>query len=306
MKRTVIRVLCLLLIAVGLSPFLNRENQARDLKGSSQAIEVQLRVSDKYGKVAGRRNSIQRGEIHLTASVTGLPPGSQAPLYQFAVKGLSSSLPPIATSGEFGPNPGWTLINPFDYVYNVFFVVTVKLALSEGTLVKTAEVGPFVIHDDAAARKLFADEIFRVMTHPRCLNCHSAGVSPTQGDDRHPHVPGVTAGTDCSQCHGDSNGTAPGSPPGAPGWRKAPFPFVNKSKAQLCQQIKTPAQNGGRTLDQLRHHVSEDRLIMWAWSPGPGRSTPPGNWEAFTKIFAGWRNMGAACPEPGTLIPPKR
>ncbi|MGH8490229.1 MAG: hypothetical protein ACREXS_15510 [Gammaproteobacteria bacterium] len=37
------------------------------------------------------------------------------------------------------------------------------------------------------SEKLFAD-IHRVLTHPRCLNCHPKGDSPRQGLDAHVHV----------------------------------------------------------------------------------------------------------------------
>ncbi len=317
MKPKVVRVLCLLVIVGSWSPFLDAETQARSLKGPSQAIRVQLTVSDKYGRVAGRRNTVQAGEIRLTAAVTGLPLGSQPPLYQFTVRVPESSRerrqPPLATSGQFGPNPAWSVntykVNEYGLVTaQLVLMVIAKLVLPEGTYVETAKAGPFLVLDDARARDIFSKGIFPVLTHPRCLNCHSAGATPTQGDDRHPHVPAVTAGTDCAQCHGNSNGAAPGSPPGAPGWRKAPFPFVNKSKAQLCQQIKNPAQNGGRSLEQLEEHVRTDLLIQWAWQPGPGRTTPPGSWEGFSYQgpLSNWIRNGAACPESERLMLPRR
>ena len=42
---------------------------------------------------------------------------------------------------------------------------------------------------------LFAD-IAKILQHPRCLNCHVAGDTPKQGDDRHDHLPPVKRGPD--------------------------------------------------------------------------------------------------------------
>jgi len=33
-----------------------------------------------------------------------------------------------------------------------------------------------------------------VLHHPRCMNCHSAGDFPRQGDDSHPHAMNVRRG----------------------------------------------------------------------------------------------------------------
>ena len=30
-------------------------------------------------------------------------------------------------------------------------------------------------------------QVYSVLTHPRCINCHTATNYPQQGDDRHPH-----------------------------------------------------------------------------------------------------------------------
>jgi len=38
------------------------------------------------------------------------------------------------------------------------------------------------------ARAMFS-EIGKVLTHPRCINCHPAGDRPTQDNDMHPHQP---------------------------------------------------------------------------------------------------------------------
>jgi len=58
------------------------------------------------------------------------------------------------------------------------------------------------------SRALFA-EAAKVITGPRCMNCHPAGDRPTQGNDMHEHQPPVfrgdngvgVAGNTCSTCH---------------------------------------------------------------------------------------------------------
>src|SRR5271167_325055 len=45
----------------------------------------------------------------------------------------------------------------------------------------------------ARSRALFA-EAAKVITSPRCMNCHPAGDNPSQGDDRHIHEPAVLRG----------------------------------------------------------------------------------------------------------------
>ncbi len=49
------------------------------------------------------------------------------------------------------------------------------------------------VGQQAESEKLFAD-IYQVLTHPRCLNCHPKGDSPKQGLDAHVHVPPVARG----------------------------------------------------------------------------------------------------------------
>jgi hypothetical protein len=45
----------------------------------------------------------------------------------------------------------------------------------------------------ARSRALFA-EAAKVITSPRCMNCHPAGDSPSQGDDEHVHRPAAFRG----------------------------------------------------------------------------------------------------------------
>ena len=44
--------------------------------------------------------------------------------------------------------------------------------------------------------------------------------------------------------------------------------------AQICQSIKDPQQNKNRNLDQLVEHLTEDKLVMWAWNPVKGEPRP--------------------------------
>ena len=266
-----------------------------------RSVQVQLSLVDLTNlPIRGR---LQFEDIKLQASVTNVPANSSPPLYKFVGRADTGSM--IASSGEFAPSPEWTwpLNSYFSIVGRlVIFAVTVKVTTAQGTIEKETEIGPYLIVSDAKARWGFENMIFPVMTFPRCLNCHVSGDSPTQGDDRHLHVPPVNRQTVCSQCHGTQNGTAPGSPPGAPGWGLPPFSFVNKSAAQLCRQIKDPTQNGGRSLEQLEEHVRSDLVILWAWSPGPGRTPAPRSWEMFAidGAFSAWIRNGAACPDQDT------
>src|SRR5262244_3857836 len=52
-------------------------------------------------------------------------------------------------------------------------------------------------------------QVYAVLTHPRCLNCHTATNYPQQGDDRHRHFANVVRGPEgrgvpglnCAGCH---------------------------------------------------------------------------------------------------------
>lgn len=252
-------------------------------------IEIHLSVSGKSSPTAGK-DRINFGEmLKLTAAVTGLLP-QYRPDCQFAVWGANVVVEygtPIETSGEFIPSSSWGWTPTFTTGtlagFGVKFIVTMRVSTAEGEIVQTAQTGTYHIVDDALARQLYSTHIGPVVTFHRCANCHNAGDSPTQGDDRHLHTPTVNRQTDCRQCHGNTNGTNPGTPPGAPGhWRMPPpaLSFANKSAAQICRQIKDPAQNGGRSLEELRDHVRTDHIIKWTWNPGPGRTKSPGTWES--------------------------
>ncbi|HYR77266.1 MAG TPA: hypothetical protein VEM96_15635 [Pyrinomonadaceae bacterium] len=162
--------------------------------------------------------------------------------------------------------------------------------------------------DDARARELFTS-IVPVLKHPRCLNCHANGDFPRQGDDSHIHTQNVKRGIaglgkygqKCSACHQEQNVAGLNMPPGAPGWHlppaKTPMIWEGKTPGEICRQIKDPKQNNGKTLAQIIEHVTSDKLVLWGWNPGEGRTLPAMAHEEFAKRFQDWARLGAACPD---------
>jgi len=95
----------------------------------------------------------------------------------------------------------------------------------------------------ARSRALFA-EAAKVITNPRCVNCHPAGDRPLQGNDPHPHEPNVqrgpagigVAGNTCQACHTDRNfpladGASYQSIPGHVRWSLAPIEMAWQDKS---------------------------------------------------------------------------
>lgn len=162
--------------------------------------------------------------------------------------------------------------------------------------------------DAAASRQAFL-QVYKVLTSPRCQNCHPAGDAPLQGDDSHPHLQNVVRGKDghgvygmrCAACHQTANLPGEHMPPGNPKW-SLPSPehkmvFVGRSPAELCSQLKDPKQNGNRNLQQIFDHISADDLVGWGWNPGDGRSQPPLSRADTSAQLKIWIDGGAACPE---------
>src|SRR5260370_19150817 len=141
----------------------------------------------------------------------------------------------------------------------------------------------------ARALALFA-EAGMVLQHPRCVNCHPAGDSPHQTDRGRLHQPVVVRGADghgaptlqCNTCHGSAN-FDPAHVPGHPEWHLAPVSMAweGRSLGQICEQIKDRARNGDRDIAALVHHLGEDTLVRWAWSPAASPAPRPGTPTAF-------------------------
>jgi hypothetical protein len=72
--------------------------------------------------------------------------------------------------------------------------------------------------------------------------------------------------------------------------------WLGRTPSQICAQLKDSAQNGGRTLAQIKDHVAHDALVGWGWSPGAGRAPVPGTQAAFGDLVQAWSDSGAECP----------
>jgi hypothetical protein len=160
---------------------------------------------------------------------------------------------------------------------------------------------------DAAAAASAFEAIATVLHHPRCMNCHSKGDFPRQGDDGHKHTMNVPRGVagdgisalKCSTCHQDHNLEGMHTPPGAPDWHLPPpaMPMIWEGLAnrQLCELLKDPKQNGRRNVDEIVEHMSTP-LVRWGWHPGEGRTPIPVPESDFMANVKKWAANGAACP----------
>jgi hypothetical protein len=161
------------------------------------------------------------------------------------------------------------------------------------------------IGDEAARSAAIFTELGKVLTHPRCLNCHPAGDRPRQGDMARLHQPPVERGADgfglpamrCPICHLQAN-FDPAAMPGNPNWHLAPreMGWEGRTLGEICAQIKDPARNGNRSVDALIEHIGEDHLVGWAWAPGYGRQPAPGTQKQAGALVEAWVKTGAECP----------
>jgi hypothetical protein len=187
----------------------------------------------------------------------------------------------------------------------VTFLTAGETAAQSATLARPESFAD--ISDEAARSIALFTEAGKVLTHPRCVNCHPAGDRPLQGEARagRLHQPPVARGHDghgtttmrCAMCHQDAN-YEPAGVPGHPHWHLAPreMAWQNKTLGEICVQIKDPARNGGRSLAEISTHMATDSLVGWAWAPGFGREPAPGTQKELGALIEAWLKTGADCP----------
>src|SRR5689334_16927492 len=144
------------------------------------------------------------------------------------------------------------------------------------------------------------EQVYSVLTSPRCINCHTATNYPQQGDDRHRHVANVVRGPDgtgvpglnCIGCHQESNADSTGVP-GGRNWHLAPLSMrwqdTNDralSSAEVCRAVTDRSRNNNLDGPGLLKHHEEEPLVKWAWNPGhrpdgSARTLPPLTHEEF-------------------------
>lgn len=190
--------------------------------------------------------------------------------------------------------------------------VSVATGLIACRTVEGAAPGPLAppesfaaIADPQARSVALFGEIGKVLTSPRCMNCHAANDRPRQGDSGRPHQPPVFRGADgmglpalrCPACHQKHN-FDPARMPGHDPWAMAPSEMVweGKTLGEICRQMRDPARNGGMSLADLVTHIGDDTLVGWAWSPGAGRTPAPGTQKQAKALVQAWVDTGAACP----------
>jgi len=187
--------------------------------------------------------------------------------------------------------------------YLLLLLAAPILAAPDDPVAPTDDVAVSVTAEEGIAA--FA-EVAAVLQHPRCMNCHPAGDIPLQGDASTPHRLQITrfspeVGLPCSTCHRERGLEFPNLPPANPHWSMPPANqvFQGRSVRQLCLQLNDPEQTGGRDLAALLHHVQHDSLVLYGWSPGPGRSVPGISHQDFVERFRTWVSAGAPCRADG-------
>jgi hypothetical protein len=159
-------------------------------------------------------------------------------------------------------------------------------------------------------------QVYSVLTHPRCVNCHTATNYPQQGDDRHRHLVNVVRGPgdkgvpglNCATCHQSANAESTGVP-GGPNWHLAPLSMKWQdpqdrilSSAQVCQSLTDRAKNHNLDGAGILKHHEEEPLVLWAFQPGhrrdgTARSLPPLTHDEFVAATRTWVEAGTPCPK---------
>ena len=159
--------------------------------------------------------------------------------------------------------------------------------------------------------------IHEVVSHPRCSNCHAGPDNrpmwsgPSYGKARF-HGMNINAGESrigaeaiaCATCHTtlsnareNANTMPHAAPRVAADWRMAPVEahWFGRSGVEICNQLRDPERNGGRTYQELAEHLDHDVILHWAWSPGGNREAAPYSLEEHVDDLLTWGAAGMPC-----------
>lgn len=148
-------------------------------------------------------------------------------------------------------------------------------------------------------------EASKVLQHPRCLNCHPKGDSPTQRNDMTLHRPLVVRGAHgwgagnamtCVACHSSLSRPTGGSFDDIR-WRVAPasMAWQGLTLPQICAQLKD--RRGKSDTAKMLQHGAEDKVVGAVWNFGP--ASPPGTQKEFGELMKAWVATGGHCPSTG-------
>lgn len=204
------------------------------------------------------------------------------------------------------------------YFLSIRMMVIVGIFLSIIAVANSAFVGQVSVSDNEAQppdRKKDSIEsvaafaqVYTVLMHPRCMNCHPKGDVPLQGDDSHLHTMAPKRGIDghgvtamkCTNCHQSENTPGVHTPPGNPKWALPPsdmkMVFEGKKPRELALQIMNYNLNGHKNKQKLLEHA-RDTLVKAGWNMGEGRVPPPLAYNDFLKAWDTWIEKGAYAPK---------
>jgi len=198
----------------------------------------------------------------------------------------------------------------------ILFIITISIGFSShfstGSFFEKKQEEKIKSENTDRAKSLEGfDKMMQVLTHKRCVNCHPAGDRPLQGEDSHIHNFNVQRGSSnfgkpafsCNTCHHEENNDIAGVP-GAPEWALAPREMVweGLSRVEIAHSITNPAINKGRSLEETVKHLTEHKLVLWAWEPGVDnegnpREKPPVPKDEYIAAVKQWAENGAVIPE---------
>ena len=176
--------------------------------------------------------------------------------------------------------------------------------------------GPASAAPGSAAGLAAWQQVYSVLTSPRCINCHTATNYPQQGDDRHRHFANVVRGPEgkgvaalqCATCHQESNADSTGVP-GGRGWHLAPLSMRWQdssdkvmTSAEVCRALGDRSKNHGLDGPALVKHHAEEPLVRWAFQPGSRidgtpRTLPPLTHDELVAATRRWVEASMPCPQ---------